>query len=194
LLIASALGVATWRQCAHWRDSRALWDRVLSIDPANYVALYKRGKARFDAGELDGAIADYRAAIAVDAEGASAWFHLGDAERTRRNDAAALAAYDAALARRPDEPVFLARRGAFLAETGDPARGLPDLDRALALAPGDVLTRTNRANARWLLGDARGTIEDAERVLREAPQNWAPRAALERMLQKARERASAGGG
>lgn len=194
VLVAGALGAATWRQCATWRDSRALWERVLSIEPDNYVALYKRGKARFDAGDLEGAIGDYRAAIAVDAQGASAWFHLGDAERTRRNDSAALAAYDAALARRPDEPVFLARRGAFLAETGDPARGLVDLDRALALAPGDVLTRTNRASARWLLGDARGTIEDVERVLREAPRDWAPRAGLARMLQKARERADAGGG
>jgi tetratricopeptide (TPR) repeat protein len=194
LLVCGALGAATWKQCAHWRDSRALWDRVLALDADNYVALYKRGKARFDAGELDAAIADYRAAIAVDASGASAWFHLGDAERARNDRAAALAAYDAALERRPDEPVFLARRGTFLAESGDPARGLADLDRALARAPGDVFARVARASARRLLGDLRGTIEDAERVLRETPAQWPERAAVEKMLQKARERVNAGGG
>jgi len=192
LALGALFGVATWRQCGHWRDSRALWERVLSIDGENYVALYKRGKARYDLGDVEGAVLDYRRAIVVDPHAAPAWFHLGDAERMRGQSAEALAAYEKALELRPDEPVYLGRRGTYLAELGEPARGLADLDRALERMPNDLGVRVSRASARLLLGDARGAVEDIELALARAPASWEPREGVERMLQVARQRAGPG--
>jgi tetratricopeptide (TPR) repeat protein len=184
--LAAALGVATWKQCGYWKDSLALWERSLALEPDNYVALYKRGKARYDSGDVDGALSDYRRAIVVDPDAHAAWYYLGDAERTRGQFDAALAAYDRAIALRDDHPYARLNRGVLLAETGAVERALVDLDLAVSLLPRAPEVWLNRASARYLRRDYSGAAADIERALGLAPQSWGLRGAAEGLLQKAR--------
>lgn len=56
---AAALGVATWRQAAWWRDSVVLWTRAAELDPLNDIATYNLAIALAEAGREDEAIARY---------------------------------------------------------------------------------------------------------------------------------------
>lgn len=52
-------------------------DRLLVLDSSNADAYYNRGLAKANLDDTDGAIADYRSAIAVDPQHAEAHFQLG---------------------------------------------------------------------------------------------------------------------
>ena len=57
---------------------------------------------------------------------------------------------------------FLLDRGDACVQTGQPARALPDLNRAAALQPNSPIPPFLRANAHEALGDRAATIEDLE--------------------------------
>jgi len=60
-----ALGLLTFRQTHVWHDTVTLWDQALRLDPTNHIALNNRGMARLAAGEAEGALADFTAALAA---------------------------------------------------------------------------------------------------------------------------------
>ena len=59
------LGVLTFRQTHVWHDTITLWDQALRLDPTNHIASNNRGMARLAAGDVDGALADFTAALAA---------------------------------------------------------------------------------------------------------------------------------
>ncbi|HEY0512079.1 MAG TPA: hypothetical protein VGH73_09255 [Thermoanaerobaculia bacterium] len=60
-----ALAVETWAQAGTWRDSVALYRHALSVTRDNYVAHVGLAKALVGKGDLAGAEAQYRAALAL---------------------------------------------------------------------------------------------------------------------------------
>lgn len=59
----AALSAATWFQVGHWHTSVTMYEHALSVDAANFQAHYNLANARFDRGDLDGAIEHYSETI-----------------------------------------------------------------------------------------------------------------------------------
>src|SRR6185503_18224019 len=65
-LLLLGLGGLTFRQTTFWMDSERLWTRAIGLDPDCQVAIQNRAYARHAAGNLNGALEDYSAAITRD--------------------------------------------------------------------------------------------------------------------------------
>lgn len=72
-----ALGVAASRQVATWRDSFALFERVLAVSPRDPLAHFKLGNLYRDEKNLDRAMQEYREAIGIQPDFAKARMNLG---------------------------------------------------------------------------------------------------------------------
>jgi len=190
LAIGGALGVTAHRQVGFWHDSTALWNRVLDVEPNNYVARLKRAELRLDAGDRAGADEDLTRAIEARAQYVPALLRRGKL-RAPMNLEAALRDFDRAVELRPNDPTARGERGALRIALGDAAGAVTDLDAALRERPGDPWLLLNRGVAHLELGRREAASADLEAALAAAPPNWT-HADLARS--KAREAASGAGG
>ena len=113
------------------------------------------GAARHAAGDLAAAERLYRQVLKRRPDEPNAHNLAGRAgppARRRRRRAAAVR--NAPLAAAPEEPVFLANRGAALAEAGRLAEAVMALRAALARRPDDAVALRNLGQALCALGDA----------------------------------------
>ena len=79
----AALASATIARNALYGDPVALWSDAAAKAPASAVARVNLGYARYERGDLDGAIADFRAALALDRSNPVAHGNLAAAWRLR---------------------------------------------------------------------------------------------------------------
>jgi tetratricopeptide (TPR) repeat protein len=163
------LGALTWRQAGFWKDSRTLWEREIAIDPDCAVAYENRGAARAAAGDPDGALEDYDAAIRLDGGEPAPWYNRGGIKATRGDLEGAIADFSRALALRPDHANALSSRAVARADRRDAAGAMADLDAALRLEPGSTQTIFNRGLVRFKLGDLAGAVDDFTRCLELQP-------------------------
>src|SRR5262249_18550107 len=77
VLALAGLGALTVRQCGYWRNSIALWDRAIAVEPDVYFSLQNRGSAKMEAQDLAGALADYDRAIELNPRYPNSWYGRG---------------------------------------------------------------------------------------------------------------------
>jgi tetratricopeptide (TPR) repeat protein len=121
--------------------------RALKRDPKNAFALSNRGNALLALRRLDGALADYDAALAALPDYADALCNRGAALHELERYEEALASSDRAIALRPDYHEAHANRGNTLNEMRRFAEALASCDRGLALRPDYAEAHLNRGNA-----------------------------------------------
>ncbi len=136
LAVVLLLAVATRAQTRHWRDSRALWQRVVAIEPESYVGWTKLGLASLAAGERELALEQLTRAIEIRPAYAAAWTNRG-ALKAREDPCLALADFERAAELRPKDPLTRLNRGAARLVCGDPAGAALDFEAALDAAPPD---------------------------------------------------------
>lgn len=141
-------------------------------------ALLKRGAQRHAAGDLSGAVAQYRAALQARPGDPNALNLLGVAARQQGDTGLALRFAGAAVRAWPESPVFLANFGATLAEAGQLAAAVKFLQAALRRAPRDAVAWRNLGQALAAQGDAAGALEPLARAIALAPRAPEPRLAL----------------
>jgi tetratricopeptide (TPR) repeat protein len=163
------LGVLTIGQTGVWRDSFALWEHTLRLDPTNYVAYTNRGVARYAAGDLEGAFADYDAALRFNPGHAEASNDRGIVRFARADVDGAIADYSAAIRLRPEYADAWENRGIAREAKGDLDGALADYDAAIRLRPTWAKARYSRANVRLARGDAEGALTDYTAALEENP-------------------------
>ena len=130
------LGAQTLRQCGIWRNSLALWESAVRLDPGNYYAFTNRGLAQERLRDnLDAAIADYTTAIQLNPNHATALFNRGHARELRGDLAGAIADYSAALHADPRHVMACYNRGLVRQQQGDLAGAADDFAHALELTP-----------------------------------------------------------
>ena len=81
----------------------------------------------------------------------------------------AIADYDLALTRKPDDTRLLYFRGMSLLKNGDAARGFVDFDRMVALKPDDARSYIDRAEAYVARGDSGKALSDFDKALAIKP-------------------------
>jgi tetratricopeptide (TPR) repeat protein len=130
--------------------------------------LNRRGIARFQSGDVHGALADFRQAAALEPGYAEPWNNSGLLRQMLGQLAAALADFDRSLALRADYPEALTNRGRVRQALGETAGARADFDRALELAaqtPFAASVLHNRGMLRQHQGDAAGALADFDQAL-----------------------------
>lgn len=137
LTLALLLGGLTWRQARVWRSSMTLWDRVIAVEPHNYVALNKRGLARAQGGDREGAISDFSGSIEARPRYASAYINRSGQRLEGGDVQGAISDLTQALSLRPGSLEARLNRGLAYLSAPDPQAALADLEAVLKAAPTD---------------------------------------------------------
>ncbi len=186
-----ALSVQTFRQVQVWTDTATLWEHVLRLDPANYVANVNRAAVQIARGDLNGAVAAYDLALRANPQLAIAYRGRAFARHQRGDLRGAIADYTSALQLEPEAAAYR-NRGVARQALGDLNGALADYTASLQLNADDPQAYNNRGWLRRQGGDVSGAISDFERALEVAPPEWPYRAQTEDNLREARVLAPAG--
>lgn len=108
-------------------------DNITVVDPFTANAYSNRGLARYQKGDLEGAIADLDQAIRIRPTLAVAYLNRAAVQRANGDPAAAMKDLDRAVALKKDFFEALSNRGSLRHDLGDPQGALADLNRALEL-------------------------------------------------------------
>lgn len=142
--VLAALGVASWRQCAVWRDSRSLWSAA-SVRTPSLLAQGEQGAALLAAGETADGIALLKKTIEDPAAPSTVYVNLGVAFQKAGQEASARRVWRRGLAAAPSAELS-ALLGASLAKN--------DIRTATGLLNSALLAEPGHASWRVDLGDA----------------------------------------
>ena len=149
----------TWHQIGRF-FVRVPQGRANGATPSTAPEYVERGLVRNQRGDLDGAIADFTAAIALDPHHAMAFNNRGNARSDKHDLDGAIADFTEAIAIDPRHAMAFSNRGITRRDKGDLEGAIADFTEAIALDPGDSRALTNRGNARCDRGDLEGAIAD----------------------------------
>jgi tetratricopeptide (TPR) repeat protein len=165
LTLTAILSVLTWQRSRVWKDSRVLWDDVITKYPKAAVAYNNRGKYFSDQGLLERALGDYNTALQLQpgyftalGNRALLYIQAGDCDR-------AVIDLDQAIAINPLDSRNINNRGALYVKQGNLERALACLNTALEINPDYVDARYNRGVLYLNFKDYRKSLDDLSRVL-----------------------------
>jgi tetratricopeptide (TPR) repeat protein len=149
----------------------ALIARVFALNPRLPQAFRARASYRFMTGDLDGSLADLDEVVHMDPKDAFALVARSGVHMKREEDVAALedATRAIGVSRGALELAFVTRATVHFNLRHDPASALPDLDRAIGIAPELVWVRQLRAHVRFEVDDLDGAASDCTRIVELAP-------------------------
>jgi len=180
------LGLGTFLQAQVWKDSITLWSHELRYDPDFEVALENRGAARQERGDATGAIEDCSRAIELNPAKHQPYLTRGLARATLNDLDGALKDFDAVIRIDPSLADGFTNRGITRIRKGDYDGAMADLNEALAREGLKAPVYAARGSIRASRGDLPGAADDFVNALRVAPPDWAPRADVQRKLDRAR--------
>lgn len=156
-----------------WKDGIALWSDVLDEYPRSPRGWLNRGAARGAAGDLAGAVADYRVAMTVMPDNAPIHFNLGNILLQDGRHEEATEEYNTATRLDPSFAPAYFYRGAAHEQAGRIDAALADYDRALALGYFSHLTHPRFRRAVLLarknrLDEALADLDDTLKTVRSA--------------------------
>ncbi len=173
LLAIGALGWATARRNEVWRTQLALWSDVVAKAPGLARGHLNLGFALDRAGDLRGAVEEYRRAVSlVDAStphDLEVYQDLAGALRDLGRCSEARAVLDAAIPMAPMDPELQTDLAVCLAEAGDTDAALAAARRATTYARGDPATHNVLAYVLLLRNDPTAALEELMVALRLAP-------------------------
>ena len=145
-------------------------DRALALDSGSATAWAAVGQTRFEREplRLDGAVAAFRRAIALDPRRSDSYHHLGIALLLQGDDSAGVASMHHALAIDPERPITLTWLGHAALRQRRYADARRWLDSATAVSPGFPYALSSRAVVRIYQGDTAGAQQDASAALRSS--------------------------
>lgn len=140
------------------------------LTPALALPYTNRGQARKANNDLQGAMADYSQAIAVNPGYDMAYSNRGNLYFNQGDYAKAIEDYNRAIGLNPKASKALSSRGAAYAAQGNYPQALADLNRALELEPGLYDALSNRMLVHYYLQDFPASLADCNRLLEMDPQ------------------------
>lgn len=120
------------------KGARAEYERALTLDPKNALALYNLGLLAQTRGDTAEAEKRYRAVLAVNPDYQPAVFNLAIVRKSAGDKAEAERLYRRAIALRPGDAGAHLNLGLLLRETGDLVKGDAEVATALKLNPNFV--------------------------------------------------------
>ncbi len=129
-----------------WRGSEPLWSDVLQQFPKVPVAYLNRGSYYQVRGELNRALADFNAGLAIDPNYHDILVNRCDVHRMLGDYERALADCSAVIKRLDDNTVAYTNRGITYSMIGRYEEALADFEKAISLEPKNAKLYTNRGN------------------------------------------------
>lgn len=152
---------------------------------ARYTSHLERGKQYLAQGNLEKASVEFRNAAQIQPKAAESLYLNGRVAELRREYRAALGLYQAAVDAQPDMTVARAGLARIYVLGRAPDRALDLIEPALEKQPNDPNLLLVRAGARMEQNDDAGARQDAERVVKLAPDNEDAISMLAAMEQRA---------
>jgi len=167
--VLAGFAALTVRQCGYWRNSIALWDRAISIEPGVYFSLQNRGSARMEAQDWTGALSDFSQAVDLNPGYPNSWYGRGVTRASLGQHAAAVQDLSVALTLDPGHAETYSSRGLSRARLNDRTGAFADAEEALRLAPDAFQPNLHRGLIRVAFGDPAGAVQDFSRAIRISP-------------------------
>jgi tetratricopeptide (TPR) repeat protein len=173
LVALGGLSLATWRQCAVWRDNEAFWANMIERDPGSSIAQNGWGWILLDNGRANQAVGHFERALEINPANRNAWLNLwrtleglGRLAALRRSCEAGTASTLLSVRAAAHH-----RLGRLAMDEREPARALDHLQSAIGLNPD--LTEARLDLARLLVGLDRHdeAVTQIDAVLRLDPGN-----------------------
>jgi tetratricopeptide (TPR) repeat protein len=161
-----------YQQCQEHAEAIRYYSAALRVIP-RYWSYNNRGNARRHQGDLDGAIADYNQAIALQPDYAATYDNRGIARSGQGDLDGAIADFNQAIALQPDNAAAYNNRGIARSGQGDLDGAIADFNQAIILQPGNATGYYNRGIARSDRGDLDGAIADYDQAIILQPGNAA---------------------
>lgn len=144
MIVLAALVFLTIRQSATWRNSAALWDHAISVEPCSRAytfrgQIYKREK------NYDKAIEMYTKSIQLNKVETEALVNRGNIYFNTGKYDLAITDYTTALKIDSTEPRALENRGSAYAQTGRYEEALKDMNAVIRIEPQSKSAYSNRA-------------------------------------------------
>jgi tetratricopeptide (TPR) repeat protein len=149
------------------------------------------GDAKFDAGDFQGALHDYEAAIRIDGQNWTSYLGRGNARNSLGDWRGAVQDFDRAIALNPVWPKSYNNRGVAKARLGDRQGAIADLSKAIELDPGYAESFYSRAQVFGELGDWEKAVADWTELLRLLGPTDQRRSTITILLEDAKKRSGA---
>jgi Flp pilus assembly protein TadD len=180
VVVVAVLGTLSWGQCAVWHDSNNLWERVAAVEPSSSFAHDHLGLIRAQAGDLDGAAAHFRAAIAANPLLDLAHTNLAVTLASQGHFDEAVSEYRRTLEIDPRNRKALNNLGLLLLSRGRFEDGIEVYRRILELQPDFVPAMVNIGSALLRLNRPREAVPYFQAAQRLDPESAQIRANLAR--------------
>ena len=156
-------------QVQYWRNSTALWGRVLDVTSGNYIAHSNLGNVLLDNGKIDEAIAQYSEALRIKPDFALAQDNLGIVLVNQGKPGEAVAHLSEALRIKPDFAEAHNDLGVALTRIGRPDEAIAHYSEALRLQPAYALAHANLGNVLVAQGKVDEAIQEYLEALKVKP-------------------------
>ena len=171
LILATCL-ILTENQLRYWRDSETLFTHALAVTKNNHVAHVDLGVALEEKGELNEALAEYRAAEQLAPELFHIHYNLGNLLDNLGHPNEALIEYRWAVLLKPSLPTLHNGAGMVLAELGRFDEALSQFNEAARLDPTYPWAHLEIGKLRLKQGRDAGAIDEFREALRIDPNNF----------------------
>jgi tetratricopeptide (TPR) repeat protein len=163
------LAIGAHAQAAYWRDSRTLFEHTLEVTERNYLILNNLGVTLAADGRHEDAIADYRQAIAINADYAEARANLGHELLGMGKMDEAYPLLVEALRLKPNAAIAHGDLGILLAARGQFPEARQHVQESLRLVPGNAEMQSNLCYILQPLGRLDEAISHCDEALRLKP-------------------------
>lgn len=146
------------------------YTRAIQRSPDRAGLYVSRAVVSMNLLDVENALADVEWALTLDSNHYLAWTLRGELLALDQKRKQALMCFNRAIELRPNWPTVYVDRGQLYEEMGDTDRALRDLNHAVEIGRGSPVAHLIRSMLRYKTGDLRGSREDAEQILRYAPE------------------------
>lgn len=148
IILLSMLGARSWDQTGAWKDTRALFEHALKVNPDSWLALNNLATRLIEDQRLPEAIDYSRRALKIQPEYAPAHTNLGRALHDQGKLTEAIAAYREAIRHDPQTAIPRSNLAGALAEQGNIDEAITQYLQALRLDPKLKEAKVGLAQAR----------------------------------------------
>ena len=167
--ILALLAWVAWGEARHWKNSTALFEHALVLNPGNAVAHYNLAAVCVEDGRFDEAEAHYREVLSIRPDYRGAHYGLGTTLRRRGKFEEAIVEFRRALAIAPDDSKTHNNLANALREGGDLEGAIAHYRRAVALRPTNMAAALNLAEALYTDREFDEAIREYRRTLALVP-------------------------
>ncbi len=154
-----------------WPDAVKAYDEAIKADPASSNSYRLRGRAKREAGDLNGSLRDFDKALELDPNNYQSWLGRGLTKDKLGDKSGAMADLDRGIALNPNYAAGYTYRASIKLDLKDYAGAKAEYDRAIAIDPKNAVSFANRAFAKANLGDKTGAIADYTKAIELNPNN-----------------------